>query len=175
MFFQKVVRRTWLRFRLWRLRRKGLTIARDCRLEDLPIFGSEPYLIEIGTHVALSSRITFITHDGGTQVFRNRDPYRNVIKYGRIIIKDNCVIGHRAIILPGVTIGPNSVVAAGAVVTRSVPPDTLAAGNPAVPIMPIERYAAWSLATNPVYDPAEYKRDKRAVLEKVLRRPGRKQ
>ena len=48
-----------------------------------------------------------------------------------IHIGEGCFIGARAIILKGVTIGPGAVVAAGAVVTRDVPPGCLAIGNPA--------------------------------------------
>lgn len=48
-----------------------------------------------------------------------------------IVIEDNVWIGGGAIVLPGVTIGHNSVVGAGAVVTRDVPPDSLVTGNPA--------------------------------------------
>jgi carbonic anhydrase/acetyltransferase-like protein (isoleucine patch superfamily) len=101
------------------------------------------------------------------------DRYRHVLKYGRINILDNCVIGQRVIILPGVTIGPNSVVAAGSVVSRSIPPDVLAAGNPAKPVMTLEQYAEWSLATTPEYDPDEYRRDKKAVLLKMTMRGSR--
>lgn len=46
-------------------------------------------------------------------------------------IGDDCWLGGGAIVLPGVTIGDRSVVGAGAVVTRDVPPDSLVAGNPA--------------------------------------------
>ena len=48
-----------------------------------------------------------------------------------IIIEDRVWIGCRVIILAGVTIGNGSIVAAGSVVTRDVPPGTLVAGNPA--------------------------------------------
>jgi acetyltransferase-like isoleucine patch superfamily enzyme len=51
-----------------------------------------------------------------------------------IVIGKNCWIGLNSIILRGVTIGDNSIVAAGAVVTKSVPPNTIVAGNPAVPV-----------------------------------------
>ena len=53
---------------------------------------------------------------------------------GAIRIGDDVWIGGGAIVLPGVTIGDRSVIAAGSVVTRDVPPDTLAAGNPARPL-----------------------------------------
>lgn len=56
---------------------------------------------------------------------------RKTMVPGEVIIKKNVWIGAAATILPGVTIGENSVVAAGAVVTKNVPPDTLVAGVPA--------------------------------------------
>ena len=49
-----------------------------------------------------------------------------------VIIEDNVWVGANATILPGVTIGSMSVVAAGAVVTKDVPSGVLVAGNPAV-------------------------------------------
>jgi carbonic anhydrase/acetyltransferase-like protein (isoleucine patch superfamily) len=55
-------------------------------------------------------------------------------RVGRIDIRDNVFIGHQAIVMPGVTIGPNAVVAAGSVVTRDVPPGTVVGGVPAKPI-----------------------------------------
>ena len=50
---------------------------------------------------------------------------------GEIKIGDNCFIGARAIILPGVTLGNECVVAAGAVVTKSYPSGSVLGGNPA--------------------------------------------
>lgn len=169
----------WTAYRLQQLRRQGLTIPDDCRLSGMPSFGSEPYLITIGHHVSMAREVAFITHDGGTRVFRDQEAYRKVLKYGRITVLDNCVIGYRATILPGVVIGPNSVVSAGSVVMRNVPPNVIVAGNPAVPIMTIEQYAKWALAATPAYDEEEYRRDKRAALLKMAlkgapaRHPGR--
>jgi acetyltransferase-like isoleucine patch superfamily enzyme len=48
-----------------------------------------------------------------------------------IIIEDDCWIGANAVITAGVTIGKHSVVAAGAVVTKNIPPYSIAVGNPA--------------------------------------------
>ena len=119
------------KYKLRQLKKQGLVIADDCRLISMPSFGSEPYLIEIGNHVTITSGVSFINHDGGTFVFRDQERYREVIKYGRITIHDNCFIGFGAIIMPGVEIGPNSVIAAGSVVTKSVPPNSVFGGVPA--------------------------------------------
>jgi len=48
-----------------------------------------------------------------------------------VVLEDNVFIGSRAIILKGVTIGKDSVIGAGSVVVRSIPPGVIAAGNPA--------------------------------------------
>jgi hypothetical protein len=57
---------------------------------------------------------------------------------GPIDIRDNCFIGYGAIIMPRVTIGPDSVVAAGAVVVKDVPPGVVVGGNPAKVICTLE-------------------------------------
>lgn len=53
------------------------------------------------------------------------------LENNEILIGSDCWIGHRVIILSGVTIGDGAIVAAGAVVTKSIPPYTIYAGNPA--------------------------------------------
>lgn len=163
-------RRARIHWGLWRARRAGATIGENFVFADVPGFGDLPCLITIGNDVVMSADVAFITKDGGTAVFTHQERYRKVIKYGRINIRDNCVIGERVILLPGVTVGPNSVVAAGSVVARSIPPDVLAAGNPAKPVMTIHQYAEWALAATPDYDEAEYARDRKAVLMKMYMR-----
>jgi acetyltransferase-like isoleucine patch superfamily enzyme len=64
----------------------------------------------------------------------NRKKRRAYITMEPITIERNVWIGTAATVLPGVTIGADSVVAAGAVVTHDVPPATLAAGVPATAI-----------------------------------------
>lgn len=53
------------------------------------------------------------------------------IHLGCVEIMDNCFIGSESIILPDIRIGPNAIVAAGAVVTKDVPEGAIVAGNPA--------------------------------------------
>ena len=160
-----------LRWKLYRLIRQGLQIANDCQLSALPDFGAEPYLISIGKQVTISARVSFITHDGGTRVFRRQDKYRDVIKYGRIVIHDNSFMGYGSILMPGVSIGPNSVVAAHSVVTKDAPPNTVVGGVPARVLMSTEEYAEKSLKQTPDYDREAYRQDKVTELLRVFPRP----
>jgi acetyltransferase-like isoleucine patch superfamily enzyme len=93
-------------------------------------FGSEPYLVFIGNHCEITAGVHFITHDGGTWIFRENKKFLGS-KFGPIIIRDNCFIGLNSILLPNITIGPNSVVGAGSVVTKDIPENCVYAGNPA--------------------------------------------
>ncbi len=122
-------------------REYGVTIGEGCRIfsrSPYETFGSEPFLIKIGNYCAIAMGVRFITHDGGTWVFRRDDPDFDV--FGTIEIKDNSFVGVNTLIMPGVTIGPNSVVGSGCVVSRDVPPNTVAVGVPAKPIMTLEEY-----------------------------------
>jgi hypothetical protein len=60
--------------------------------------------------------------------------------FGPVVIEDNCFIGYRSIICPNVRIGPNSIVAAGSVVTSDVAPNTIAMGVPTRPFGSVDRY-----------------------------------
>jgi len=70
--------------------------------------------------------------------FEGRPP-RPKLKTAPVKIADNVWIGMNATILKGVTIGENSVVAAGSVVTKSVEPSTVVAGNPAIVVKKFDR------------------------------------
>lgn len=62
--------------------------------------------------------------------------------FGKIVIEDDVYIGSCSLILPGVTIGEGSLVAAGSVVTKSVPPHVVVGGNPARVICSAEEFIA---------------------------------
>jgi acetyltransferase-like isoleucine patch superfamily enzyme len=86
--------------------------------------------IEGNAYIPPLSRIGKNVFIGPAAVLTN-DPYPMCDKMIGVTIEDNVVIGARAVIKAGVTIGKNSVVAMGAVVTRNVPEDSVVIGVPA--------------------------------------------
>jgi acetyltransferase-like isoleucine patch superfamily enzyme len=158
--------------RLRLLRSQGMQIGKNCRIYTNNI-GGEPYLIRVGDHVTITSGVRLVTHDGSCWILRERHP--NLQDFGPIVIEDNCFIGVNAVILPHVRIGPNSIVAAGAVVTRDVPPNTVVGGVPAKALMPLDRFAEGKLkAPDAVSVPTEMKAQRRYLEEKYRSqlRPG---
>lgn len=80
---------------------------------------TNPKGIKIGKYSYITSGGCVMSHDFSRSIYNNT------------IIGDYCFIGYGAIILPGVQIGNNSIVAAGSVVTKNVPANSIVAGNPA--------------------------------------------
>lgn len=105
----------------------GVKIGEDCNIQKVS-FGSEPYLIDIGNHVQITSGTKIFTHGGGW-VFRKQFPELDY--FGKVTIKNNVYIGNNCMIMPGVTIGNDVIIGAGSVVTKSIPDGKIAAGNPA--------------------------------------------
>ncbi|BEV71673.1 MULTISPECIES: sugar O-acetyltransferase [unclassified Paludibacterium] len=84
--------------------------------------------IHIGSHVMIAPNVQIYTATHSLDYLSRREWLTTAEK---VVIGDDCWIGGGAIILPGVSIGPRSVIGAGAVVTRDIPADSLAVGNPA--------------------------------------------
>lgn len=106
---------------------QGVKIGKDCNIQNVN-FGSEPYLIEIGDNVQITNGTKIFTH-GGSWVLRKK--YSKFDFFGKVIIKNNVYIGNNSLIMPGVTIESNVIVAAGSVVVKSVPANSIVGGNPA--------------------------------------------
>jgi maltose O-acetyltransferase len=95
-----------------------------------------PWLISIGDYSTIGPYTAIITHD--TSLVHHTGQTR----LGRVDIGERVYIGVGAILLPGTTIGEDSVVGAGAVVHGDVPPGSLVLGNPAK-ISPVKSVVAW--------------------------------
>jgi len=118
-------------------RKIGVNIGSGTLIGSGCEFGSEPYLITIGSHCQITNHVSFFTHGGGN-VVRRIDKSFDV--FGKIMVHDWAYIGSQSIIMPGVTIGEGSLIAAGSVVTHSIPPGVVAGGNPARIICSIDEY-----------------------------------
>lgn len=124
------------------LRKLGAKVGDGTRFNcDLSVVGSEPYLVEIGRNCLFAGEVKIFTHDGGISVINDLYyPNARKDKVGRVTIGDNCFIGYRTIILPGVVIGNNCIIGAGSVVCKNIPDNCVAAGVPSKLICSIEEY-----------------------------------
>jgi acetyltransferase-like isoleucine patch superfamily enzyme len=111
-----------LRVRLHRWRGvrigSGVSIGYDSVIET-----AFPWLVQIGEHVNVGMRVTVIGHFRDMEVGAQGGP--------TVVIDDYAFVGPGVIVLPNVTIGKGAVVAAGSVVSSSIPPLSFAQGNPA--------------------------------------------
>lgn len=98
-----------------------MDIGRNCRISWKARFDKNinPKGIHIGEYVRITGGVTILAHDDCRKL--KADVY----------IGNNCFIGNKAIILPGVKIGNEVIVAAGAVVTKDISSNCIVAGNPA--------------------------------------------
>lgn len=115
---------------------------------DYGLYIKFPWLVEIGSHVSINRGVQFFPgYKEKSRIIIGDQVYvaPNVCFYagghdlqdlsqiigGNITIGNNVWIGANAVILPGVNIGSNCVIGAGSVVTRDIPENSVAAGNPA--------------------------------------------
>jgi serine acetyltransferase len=104
------------------------------------IDGNRPWLITISDHVHLAPYSAIITHDASFH------SHTGQTRIGRVVIGPRAYIGVGAILLPGTSIGADSVVGAGAVVHGDVPPESLVLGNPGK-VTPAKVAVAWQRAS----------------------------
>lgn len=105
------------------LRSRGVQIGENVNLFDTNIDFDHGFLVTIGNHVTLTG-VRILTHDASTQI-----PL-GVSKVGCVTIGDEVFVGKGTIILPNVRIGNRVVIGAGSVVSRDIPDDSVAVGNP---------------------------------------------
>jgi len=118
-----------------RLRSLGMAIGKDVWLPPSTWIDSEYcFLISIGDHCGFGEECHILAHDA------QMDEFLDAARVGRVVVHDSCHIGARTVILPGVEIGPRTIVGANSVVSKSLPPETVCAGSPARVICSLDEY-----------------------------------
>ncbi len=103
------------------LQEKGGKVGKNVMLYT-KLIGTEPYLICIHDDVNVAADVFFCNHDVSCfNMTRYLGLDNQLDKVGPIELWDNCMIGARSILMPGCSVGKNSVVAAGSVVTKHIP------------------------------------------------------
>lgn len=125
------------------LRKLGVTIGEDVVINDGFSIASDighEHNLSIGDRVAFGPNVTIVltSHPNNSRLRTMKSLHENFEVFGSVRIDDDAWIGAGAIILPNVVVGRCSVVGAGSIVTKNVPPYSIVAGNPAEIINSIE-------------------------------------
>lgn len=132
----------------WSLERQakdaGVKMGKDNFIASR-FWSSEPYLISVGSHCDITVGVKLFTH-GGSRVLRNK--YPKFDSFGKVTIGDYVYLGNNVLVMPGVEIGNHVLVAAGSVVTKSIPSNCVVAGNPAKYICSIQEYEEKNIKYN---------------------------
>ena len=127
-----------LRIEAWDMYR-GQKFSPEIIIGNNVIFNTDVHIgcinkIIIGNDVLLASRIYIADHSHGKVIkeeLSTPPTERELFSKGPVVIEDRVWIGEGVCVLAGVTIGKGSIIGANAVVTRSIPPNSVAAGIPA--------------------------------------------
>lgn len=105
--YKKILKKDTMEFEIQRYRNAGVKIGKNMRAFSPPS-SAEPYLLEFGDDITISTGVKFTTHDNSAiKVIPDSTDV-----FGRISIGDRCFIGQNSLILPGVTIANNIIIAA---------------------------------------------------------------
>jgi maltose O-acetyltransferase len=152
--------------RRWnKLRQMGMHIGKDVLLNStLSVDGSHCFLISIGDHCGFGPDVLILAHDA------QMDEFLDAARVGRVILHESCHVGARTVILPGVELGPRTIVGAGSVVAKSLPPDTVCAGSPAKVICSLDEYLERHRQRIAETETFEYTKYDIAVIDEAGRR-----
>lgn len=122
----------------------GVKIGKGTKIAaTVDIDGSAPEMITIGKKVWVTRGVMLLCHQRDLAFYEVGKPVMDCpLKYAPIVIKDGAHIGIGSIIMPGVTIGEGAIIGAGSVVTRDIPPYSVAVGTPAKVIKTFEKKEA---------------------------------
>lgn len=132
-----------------KLIRRGLVVGKNFNRQGHVIIDPPHcWLIEIGDNVTLATGVYILAHDAS---MKSKLDYA---KIGKVIIGNNVFVGANSIILPNVTIGDNVIIGCGSVITKSIPNNSIVAGNPGKIISTYNEYIKKQkllMKENPMY------------------------
>lgn len=108
---------------------KNIGVDASCSFDN-----SHCWLITIGDNVTFGPRTMVLAHDASTK------KALGYTKLGPVTFCDGCFIGAGSVVMPGVTVGKNSIVGAYSVVTHDVPADSVYCGSPAKFVCTVKEY-----------------------------------
>lgn len=123
------------------LRSLGIKIGQRTILKpkSCHIDTTRPSLVTIGEDVFMNTNFTLLTHDFVTGVFRS--VFSDLVpSSGKVTIGNNVRFGVNVMVLKGVTIGDNCFIGAGSIVTKDIPANSIAVGNPCKVVCTLEDY-----------------------------------
>lgn len=123
------------------LRSKGVKIGDNVHFDPKTTIldVTRPSLVSIGSNCYMNSHFSILTHDFVSGVFRNK--YHDFIpSSGKVTIGDNVGFGVNCIVLKGVEIGDNVFIAAGSLVNKDIPANSIAGGVPCKVICSLDEY-----------------------------------
>ncbi len=124
-----------LEHRWARLRQLGMRIGHDVLLpSSTRIDVSHCFLISIGDHCGFDEDCVILAHDA------QMDEFLDAARIGRVVVHPSCHVGARCVLLPGIEMGPRTIVGSNSVVANSLPPDSVCAGSPARVICGLDEY-----------------------------------
>ena len=124
---------SWFRVRYWRL--MGVSIGKNCWISSGAHIDVAQGKITIGNKVEIANGSYILSHTAGRRILGHTS---GKSQNEGTVLEDNVRVFVNAVVLPGVKVGKNSIVGAGCVIVKDVPPNVVVMGNPARVIKHLE-------------------------------------
>lgn len=139
-FLMKFIMESWLlapfaprKIRPWILKKLGAQVGKNVFIgSKVWIDSGHADMIILEDHVHIAGECTILCHQRNLRNYSIGDDYAKLgYRIEQVHLKKGCLIGQRTMVMPGVTIGEGAIIGAYSLVTKDIPPWTIATGRPA--------------------------------------------